>query len=130
MSKNLRDKILAVDDIQTESVPVPEWGVDIEVRGMNGAARATYMEKFRDEDTGRINYPALYPTAIIECCFDPETGERIFRPDDEPLINQKSGKALERLASVAMRLSGMSEDAEKEAGNDSPETASDASTSS
>lgn len=127
---NLRDQIIAIDDIQTEEVPVPEWnGIVIEVRGMNGHARAKYMEMFRDEDTGRINYPALYPTAIIECCFDPNTGEQVFNFDDEAIINQKSGKALERLASVAMRLSGMSEDAEKEAGNDSPETESDGSTS-
>lgn len=131
MPSKLRDAIIQADDIQVEVVPVPEWGgIQIEVRGMNGHARAKYMEMFRDEETGRINYPALYPTAIIECAYDPETGERIFNDDDEPIINQKSGKALERLASVAMRLSGMSEDSEKEAGNDSPTEESEGSTSS
>ncbi len=127
---SLRDRILAAEDIQIEQVEVPEWGVTVEVRGMDGAARARYMEMFRDDD-GRINYVALYPTAIIECVFDPGTGVRVFQEGDEAAINTKSGKALERVAGVVMRLSGMNEEAEKEAGNDSsPDEESDASTSS
>lgn len=133
MSKlSIRDQIIQADDIQIEQVPVPEWGVTIEVRGMNGAARARYMEMFRDEETGRINYPALYPTALIECCYIPDgmdgAGGKVFREGDEDIINQKSGKALERVAAVAMRLSGMNEDSEEKAGKDSSKE-SDASTS-
>lgn len=128
---NLRDQIIAADDIQIEALTVPEWGVTIEVRGMDGNARARYLSTFRDPETGLVNYPALYPSALIECVFDPETGERVFNEGDEGIINQKSGKALERVAVVAMRLSGMNEDAEKDAGKDSSKTSeNDASTSS
>jgi len=130
VTSKLRQQIIEADDIQTEQVPVPEWGVTVEMRGMDGHARAKYMEMFRDEDSGRINYQALYPTAIIECTFDPETGERVFEDGDQDFINQKSGKALERVASVAMQLSGMSEESEAEAGNDSRvNTENDGSTS-
>jgi len=115
----IRQQIIEADDIQVEPLFVPEWGVTIEVRGMNGHARAKYMEDFRDPESGRINYPALYPIAIIECSYDPDTGERIFEPGDQDIINTKSGKALERVASVVMRLSGMGDDVEKELGNGS-----------
>ena len=115
---NLRDRIFAADDSESEIVHVPQWDVDIEVRSMNGKSRANFMESFTD-DSGNVSWEKLYPSLVIATSFDPETGERIFEPGDEEAINTKSAAALELVASAAMRLSGLSERAEETAGKSS-----------
>jgi hypothetical protein len=126
---SLRDQILQCDDIQVESVTVPELGgVTLEVRGMDGDSRANWMRDYRDPDSGEINYQNLYPVMVIETCFDPSSGEPVFTAADAAGLGKKSGAALERVARVSMRLSGLTESAEDELGKDSSK-ASDASTS-
>lgn len=126
---SLRDTILAADDIETEDVPVPEWGVNIQVRGMSGSDRADIMDAALQDD-GSLSLKRFYPDVVILASHDPETGERIFDPADRDALMAKSGKALDRLAEVALELSGMTEESRKEAGKDSPSTTeTDASTS-
>ena len=116
--KSLREQILASDDTQSETVEVPQWGVSVEVRGMSGKARATYLANYTD-DNGRVQWEALYPTLLIQSVFDPDTGEKVFQDADAEAINMKSGEALETVAQVALRLSGMDREQQQEAGKDS-----------
>jgi hypothetical protein len=51
--------------------------------------------------------------------FDPESGEQVFLPEDNDAINLKSGSALEVVANVSLRLSGLNQNEQKEAGKDS-----------
>lgn len=114
---SLRDIILAADDTVSEVVEVPQWGdVKIEVRGMTGKDRASFLSSYTDPDTGRVNWDRLYPSLITSTAFDPETGERVFQPEDAEAINAKSGAALEKVAQVALRLSGMQQSDEDAAG--------------
>lgn len=115
---SLRELIFAADDTESEIVTVPQWGVDIEVRSMTGKERAAFLESFTDED-GQVRWDALYPSLIIATSYDPETGEKVFHPDDHDALNSKSGAALEKVAQAGMRLSGMSEKAEESAGKSS-----------
>lgn len=113
---NLREAIFGAEDSESEIVPVPQWGgIEIEVRSMTGKSRAAFMESFTD-DEGKVSWERLYPSLIIATSYDPETGERIFLPGDEDALNAKSAAALEKVASVALRLSGLSDKAEEEAG--------------
>jgi hypothetical protein len=116
---NLREAIFGADDSESEVVTVPQWGgLKIEVRSMTGSDRAAFMQSFQD-DEGKVSWEALYPSLIITTAYDPESGERIFEVGDEAALNSKSAAALELLAGAAMRLSGMSEKAEEEAGKSS-----------
>ena len=117
-SNSLREKILSSDDTQTELVDVPEWGVTLEVRGMSGKARAQFLANYTDE-FGRVQWDKLYPNLLIHSVFDPETGEQVFLPEDNDAINLKSGSALEVVANVSLRLSGLNQNEQKEAGKDS-----------
>jgi hypothetical protein len=117
---SLRDQILASDDIPTELVEVPEWGVIIEVRGMNGADRARIIEAASLAD-GRMGVGSMYAETVITACYDPETGEKVFAPEDLGPLMAKSASAIDRLASVGMRLSGMSPEAQDDAGRRFPE---------
>lgn len=115
---SLRDRILQSQDIEAEEVEVKQWGVTVEIRGMSGLERAKFMERFTGQD-GNLDYEAMYPSLLIACVHDPVTGEKLFMPEDAGALNAKSGAALERLAQVALRLSGMGKDSEKELGKDS-----------
>lgn len=134
---SLRDTIAAVEDIPSESVDVPQWGVKLEVRGTDGTRRAEMLERFTRED-GRIDYGELVPALLITCCYDPETGDKVFEDGDKDMLMGKASAALERVSTVAMRLCGIDQDAEARLGKDSSAspttvtsaTPSDASTSS
>lgn len=125
---SLRDRIIATNDTQSELVNVPEWGVDIEIRGMSGAARAQMTQAAADNEGG-VNYVRMMPNIVIGCVFDPETGERVFNDDDHEIVMEKSGSALDNIVKVAMRLSGFGDKAVDEAGKDSSSTQSEGSTS-
>lgn len=113
---SLREQILASSDIQTKLVDIPLWGVTVEVRGMTAAARASLLQRAALEG-GAIDLTSLYPTLVIGCTFDPETGERVFSESDFAAVGEKSGAAVELIAAEAMRLSGISEDVRDELGN-------------
>lgn len=117
---SLRDQILASDDIPTELVEVPEWGVIVEVRGMNGADRARIIEEAA-ATSGGMGVGSMYAETVITSCYDPETGERVFAPSDLPALMTKSASAIDRLATVGMRLSGMAPEAQDDAGRRFPE---------
>lgn len=105
MSK-LREKILNSKDIKTESVFVDDWQVEVEVRGMTGKARAALMDNTM-KDNGKMDFEKLYPELLIATVYDPETGEQVFQPADRDQLNTKSSGAMEKVAKVAMKLSGL-----------------------
>lgn len=113
---SLRDKILASSDIQSELVDIPEWGVTVEVRGLTASARAALMQSAAD-DGGRVNLASVYPTMVIGCTYDPDTGDKVFTDGDFAALGEKSGLAVERIASAAMSLSGMTSASADELGN-------------
>ena len=115
---DLRAAIFAADDCPREPLEVEQWGVTLEVRGMTGLERAKFMSSFTDDD-GKVNYELMYPSLVINSTYDPETGEKVFQDGDVANLNAKSGIALEQVAGVAMRLSGMDKKAEERLGKDS-----------
>lgn len=116
MAKSLRERILSAQDIQSERVHVPEWDVEVEVRSMTGAQRARVLQGATVD--GEVDLERLYPILLIETVYDPETGEPVFEAADRDALNAKNSGALERIAKVAMRLSGIEPGAEDAAKND------------
>ena len=118
---SLRDRIIAVDDLQREIVKIDQWGVEVEVRGMSGAARAAIVQDAADNN-GSVNFAKMMPEVVVTCVYDPETGEPVFTHADKDTIMSKNGAALEKINTVAMRLSGFGSDAIDIAGKDSSST--------
>lgn len=121
---SLRDKILAASDIASEVVEVPEWGVTIEVRGMSASDRARMLDRAVRDD-GKVRVADMYPALLIAACHDPESGERVFDESDWDAISAKSGLAVERIAGIAMSLSGMTPQAVDALGGDSSDSPND-----
>lgn len=119
----LREIILASDDIASESVHVPEWDVTIEVRSMSLAMRerigdlAVSDKTARDE--GKLVEGRFNAAVVVATCYDPETGGAIFTDADVPALNQKSGEVMGRLSEIGARLSGLTDQSQKDAGKDS-----------
>lgn len=110
-------------------VEVPEWGVTVEVRGMNGAERTRIMDLAMGGGD-RLELQMVYPEIVIATSFDPESGQQIFAPSDRDALLSKAAKPLDTLAMVGMRLSGFTQEASDAAGKGSSETVSDGSSSS
>lgn len=127
---NLRDTILAVDDIPSEKVSIKEWGVEVLVRGMSAGDRITLMQNAYDQSTGQVNMAAVYPDVVVACLIDPNTNEQVFTADDKSLLMSKSSAAIEQIASVGLRLSGIGQEEQDAAGKDSSSIQNDDSSSS
>lgn len=121
---SLRDQIFAIQDIPSELVDIPEWGVKVEVRGMTGAERTRIMDLAIDAKGG-VNLQFVYPEIVIATAFDPESGTQIFSPNDRGTLLTKSAMAIDRLAATGMRLSGFTKEDVDEKGKDSSATATE-----
>ena len=116
MADNLRSKILEADDLSSEVLVIPEWGdAKIEVRSMTGRDRAGLQKHFKGDT---FDMETWYVELVLATVYDPDTGKRVFDPADRKEIGGKSARALERIAEVATRLSGMTAQAVAEAKDD------------
>jgi hypothetical protein len=121
---NLRDKILAAEDIPSETVEIPEWDVALLVKGMTAGERLLLMQNAYDQTTQQVNMAIVYPDVVVACAHDPKTGEAVFTDADKSDLMGKSSAAIERLANVGLRLSGIGKDEQDAAGKDSSSTES------
>ena len=123
-----RDAIIDVDDLPRELVPVPEWGGDVFVRSLTAAERDAYnnsLFRVQPRKGGRdpeISYHPENATArLVVLTVVGEDGKRLFKDGDLDKVARKNAKALERLAAVARRLSGIDEESQAELlGNSGP----------
>lgn len=109
---SLRDDILQADDLEREQVHVPEWDLDVWVRGLTAAERDAYeAEVVQLDDAGDVHMDRQNARAklVVKCTVD-EDGQRVFEPGDVDLLGEKSGKAVDRLFDAAQRLSGITEE--------------------
>ena len=117
-----RPAILAVSDIPTEDVDVPQWGGIVRVRGMTGTERDAFETALvkKDPVKGRrngsdpeVDTRNLRAKLCASCIIDAD-GDRLFTDDDIPELGKKSGAALAKIFDVASRLSGITDDDVKE----------------
>lgn len=110
MSLLTKDAILGASDIQTEDVPVPEWGGTVRICVMSGLARDVFISGEGKADAGFSDFQArlLVATAVDAA------GERIFEPDDVERLQAKSRTVLDRLTAVAMKLNGLGPQAQED----------------
>lgn len=133
-----REAIFAVDDRLIEFVRVPEWSGDnpdagVFVRGLSGTDRDAFemamFESRKDAKSGKttqeVNFQNLRAKLIVRCAVDaedPNIAKPIFTLRDIAPLGLKSAAALQRVYSVAQRLSGLStenvDELTSELGND------------
>lgn len=133
-----RDQIFSSDDIATEFVPVPEWapkGVadkskfGLTVRALSGRQRAAWQRDsmINKGKVQEVNYNRVTVKLVVMGVLGAD-GRQLFGAEDESRLLEKSAGALQRIANVVMRLSGISNDevdtltknSEETEGDDSP----------
>jgi len=128
MSKILtKDEILKIEDIKTEEVEVPEWGGVVLVKTMSGRER-DQLESSVITKPGERNLTNLRAKIVSLSIIDVD-GNRQFSFDDAILLGDKSARALDRVFTVAQRLSGFTPEDVKELSKKSEPNQVDDSTS-
>ena len=103
-----KEAILQQVDRKIEMVEVPEWGGVLYVRSLTGAERDQFEASIveRNGRDVRTNLRNLRARLVVLAACD-EKGEPIFTPDDAEVLGTKNAAALDRIFSVAQRLSGL-----------------------
>ena len=115
-----RAEILALDDRPTETMFVPEWDTDLELRGLTLAQLANVQERAkRDGETDGIRATVF---TFIEGVVEPR-----FDIGDYDQLRNKAAGVVNRVGSRIMELSGMGEGAVGKATKNSEPTQDSAS---
>ena len=103
-----RSQILEASDIQTEEVHVPEWGGTVLVRGLTGAERDEFEAGIAEPRGNKVRYHMqdIRARLCVMSIVDAE-GKRMFTVADVEALTVKSASALDRVFTVARRLSGL-----------------------
>ena len=118
-----RAELLAANILPRETVRIPELSGDVLVQGMTGAQRDAW-EATLVEGRGkkrRMNTANIRAKLVAQCCVD-EQGNRLFTDADAETLGTQRVDVLNRLFSVAQRLSGVSDDDVDELGTPSGST--------
>ena len=128
-----KSDIIAAQDLQTQEVPVPEWGGSVRVRSLTGTERDAFetclvkvVDGKRVPDMDNLRAKLLAATLVDE------NGTPLFSVADVGDLSDlgsKSAAALDRIFGVAQRLNGMAADSVEVAVKNSEPGQSDGSTS-
>ena len=116
-----RAEILAISDMRTEDVFVPEWDAWVKVRTLNASERDRFEAGTvqRNGNSVTTNMENIRARLCLLCLVD-ENGERMFQEEDTFPLGGKSAAALDRVFQVAQRLNGLrAEDVDELAKNSS-----------
>ena len=103
MSILSKDQILAVDDVQTIVVDVPEWGGQVRLATMSGTSRDMYeqtLAKAMDKGAAIANLRASF----LAYSLVDEEGNLLFSQEDIEALGRKNGAALDRIFQEATKL--------------------------
>jgi len=107
---DLLEKIKLAKDLKSITHEVPEWDVTIEIRAFSVRKRMEIRNLFlaqkdiEDSETDNLDFIC---SLLIESCFDPDTGEKIFNINDADWIPDKSGPVLDEIIKQAMEVNGL-----------------------
>ena len=126
-----KEQILAVSDLKTEEVSVPEWGGSVVVRMMTGADRDSFESSMVTVNADGTRSPNMVNmrAKLVALTMVGEDGNLLFSVDEIGHLAGKSAAALERVFNVAQRLNGMGVGSVDDAAKNSEPGLSESSTS-
>lgn len=114
-----REAILKCEDTKTVTIPCPEWGGDVIVKGLTAGERdkweaSLYTTKKHGSSFEIVsNRDNLRAKFIVASAVD-EQGKPLFTVGDIDALTRKSAAPMDRLFAAAQKLSGMTnEDVEE-----------------
>ena len=123
---SLANQIREAADLATEQYEVPEWGVTLELRSMSSRQRSAFADIRQSADGEEAEeltakgVASVMIYAILVCAHDPNTGEPVFDvAEDMDWIVDKSAGVIDRVGTRCLIVSGLTQEAESDAGKDS-----------
>ena len=118
-----RDDLLKADDRQPEEVDlsdIPGFHGSVLVRGMTGKERDAFEVSMMQPGRGgrREVNPVNVRAKLVARCVVDDDGNRLLSDADVAELGEKSAWAINRIYTVAARLSGMSDDDQENAVRD------------
>lgn len=98
-----KEEILAIQDIRSEVVDVPEWNGQVRIAEMTGTARDQYERTLFNRDGDKVEINDLRAKLVAFSLVD-EEGNLVFAEHEIIALGMKSAKALERVFKAANRL--------------------------
>jgi len=107
-----RADILDFDDFKMEEVAIPEWGGSVWVKALNGSERDSYeASTIRQRGANReMNLENVRAKLVALSVINPETKEPLFTAGDIEAIGKKNAAPIDRIYTVAQRLSKFTQD--------------------
>jgi len=125
-AQSILDQIAAADDIEQVEIEIPEWSLELLLKSPSMAKRSELMEqqlRNRDalgDDGGtdiggvRVDMNAMQFAVIQACCFDLESDEALFVPEnterDMAMLGAKNGRVVWELFEACQRIAGLAGD--------------------
>lgn len=106
-----KEQILTAEDLPFEDVSVPEWGGEVRVRTMTGAAKDAFEESVLLN--GKPNYGNFRAKLLSKTIVD-DGGNLQFTEAEVEALGGKSSKAIDRVYKVAKRLNAISSEDQEE----------------
>lgn len=103
----LHDYISNLDDTQEQLVDIPEWRRKILVVGIGADERYTMFQNHTNMQTAEVDVKGVFIDLVIRACRHPVTRKPVFTLGDRGMLGVKNSGAVDRLATVAGDLSGM-----------------------
>lgn len=108
MAPTLAEQILQAQDLRTEAVEVPEWGVTVYITTM----KAKELDAFQNSlltmkgNTQTVSLNNMRSRFLVRCLVD-EKGEHIFTDEQAKELSEKSGGVVQRLFMIAQKINGL-----------------------
>jgi hypothetical protein len=105
------EQILAINDIKTQELFIPDWDSWVRVRTMSGAEYDRYQKsiligKGKNRDVNLMNARAkLVALTVVD-----ENGQRLFTDSQITALGQKSSAAIGLIFDLATDLAGITEE--------------------
>jgi hypothetical protein len=112
MKRLTKTDIMGAADIRQEIVEVPEWGGEALVYGLTGAERDEFEESiFVSNSDGKTAFVRTNIRAkLCSYAIREDDGRRMFDEDEVDELGKRSAVALDRIYTVAQRLSGITKE--------------------
>ena len=115
-----REAVLSQKKLKQEISRGPEWGGSINIQELSADEADAFESQFAsvvkpstNGDTPQTKSVQRFRAKIVVMAAIDDQGNRLFKDEDIATLGEMSRSAIDKLATVAMRLSGYSEDAKK-----------------
>jgi len=102
---SLKEKILAAEDMTPVPVKIPEWGVEGQLRPLDGESRFRIAQLATATGPDSDN-KCIAEAYVCESLRD-KSGERVFEFEERSLLAKKSPQVIERLYEQIVEISGI-----------------------